>query len=393
MSRTLDDLSTPCVLVDEDVMQRNLRRMQERADGWRVALRPHVKTHKSTQLAREQLRLGASGLTVATVAEAEVFVRAGFSDVCIAYTVIGADKLARIAAIAPKSRVSFCVDSEEGARQASEFFASRSAVADVLVEVDTGHGRCGVRWDDARLAGFFRFASSLPGLRIRGLLTHAGQSYRGPSEGESKEDALRRAASEERDRLLDAAVGLKEAGLLAAYERASGRVGFDFVLSIGSTPSLAAFEPRSRQGMRVTEIRPGNYIFHDAMQVGLGSARLSDCALTVLAAVVSKRRDRLGSERVYLDAGKKVLTTDRGYDTDGFGVLLYNATTMTPLPHAHLVNLSEEHGWVEVAGGSTLEVGDRVRVVPNHACLVAATQSRLFRVRGDEVVGEVGVDG
>ena len=376
----LDDLSTPALLVDRDRLARNLDRMQAKADAQAVDLRPHAKTHKSPDLAREQLTRGAVGLTVATLAEAETFVDAGVESVRVAYPVVGTDRHERLDDLRDRAAVSFTVDTDAGAEQASAFYRERDRPANVLLEVDVGHGRCGVPWDsDAaeRLAG--RIAE-LPGLRLAGILTHAGQAYHGPQEGETKADALRRAGREERDRMLDVAVRLAEAGIAGVEPEA-------FEISIGSTPSLTYFENAEREGFQITEIRPGNYVFNDALQVNLASAELHDRALSVYTTVVSKRRDPSGTERVYVDAGKKVTTTDQGPGMDHYGTVLYNARYMRPHPHAVVTNLSEEHGWMRVPGGATFGVGDRLRIVPNHACVTVATQPVLHVVDGDEVVG------
>lgn len=121
-------------------------------------------------------------------------------------------------------------------------------------------------------------------------------------------------------------------------------------------------------------------------------AKLPECALTVQATVISRHRDKTGADRLFLDAGKKVFTSDTGYNTQGFGILLYNARVMQPLPHAQLVALSEEHGWVQVPGGATLDIGARVRVVPNHACVVVNNVDVMYLVEGDEVLEEIRVD-
>jgi D-serine deaminase-like pyridoxal phosphate-dependent protein len=152
------------------------------------------------------------------------------------------------------------------------------------------------------------------------------------------------------------------------------------------------FENAERSEFRVTEIRPGNYVYHDATQVAIGSATWDECALTALATVVSRHRNADGSERVFLDAGKKVFTSDRTPGSGTFGTLLWNPRVMEPLPHARLVGLSEEHGWVSVPGGSTLAVGDRVRIVPAHACVAVNTQDQVFVVEGERVVEAWGVD-
>lgn len=381
----LDDLDTPCLIVDRDRLGRNLARMQETADLNGVALRPHVKTHKSVAMARQQAEQGARGLTVAKVDEAEVFVEAGFEDVRIAYPVVGAAKHERVYALMDRARISFCVDTLEGAGQASDFYASRDADVEVLMEVDVGHGRCGVPWDSEDAITLARRMADLPGLRLAGLLTHAGQAYRGPRDDETPEAALRRVATEERDRMLDVAARLHAADVLGATPGA-------LTLSIGSTPSMRYFENRTHEGFRITEIRPGNYVFYDAMQVALRAAALDDCALTVYTSVVSKRRDRSGTERLFLDAGKKVTTSDAGYGTEGYGTVLYNAAYMRANPHAHIYNLSEEHGWLRVPGGATYDVGDRLRFVPNHACVTVNTQTRLYVVDGEDIIDVFDVD-
>ncbi len=382
----LEDLPTPSLLVEKERLARNIRRMQEKAEANGVRLRPHAKTHKAPWVARRQAAEGAEGITVATPGEAEVFAEAGFEDVRLAYTIVGRHKHERLAQLmADGVRVSFCVDTAESARQASDIYAGQGRPAEVFIEIDVGHGRCGVPWEDERAAAeLAREITVLPGLRLAGLLTHAGQAYRGPEAGEVPEAALRRVAAAERDRMLHVAAGLREAGVEGV---APGR----FEISIGSTPTMSQFVNTEREGFSVTEIRPGNYIFHDAIQVALGAARLDDCALTVLSTVISKRRGASGTERLYLDAGKKVLTSDTGYDADGHGILLYNAKAMRPMPHARIVNLSEEHGWVEVPGGAAFGVGDRLRLVPNHACTAVATQEQLYLADGEDVLEKIPV--
>jgi D-serine deaminase-like pyridoxal phosphate-dependent protein len=382
----IDDLPTPALLVDRARLERNLDRMQERADAQGARLRPHTKTHKSVSLARLQVERGARGLTVAKTGEAEVFAEAGFDDIRLAYTVVGRDKLGRLASLADRARISFCVDTVEGARAAAAAFSEAGKTADVLVEVDVGYGRCGVGWDDPASVSFLRFVAEEPGLSLRGILTHAGHAYNGPiMEGESKEDALRRVMREERDHMLDLASRASQAGVPGVEP---GR----FEISVGSTPSMRHFENAERSEFRVTEIRPGNYVYHDATQVAIGSATWDECALTVLATVVSRHRNADGSERVFLDAGKKVFTSDRTPGSGTFGTLLWNPRVMEPLPHARLDGLSEEHGWVSVPGGSTLAVGDRVRIVPAHACVAVNTQDQVFVVEGERVIEAWGVD-
>ena len=381
----IDDLPTPAIFIEASILSANLQQMQGRAEAQNVRLRPHTKTHKSIVLAQRQIDLGASGLTVAKTGEAEVYAEAGFTDICVAYPLIGEEKYARVQRLMEKVRLSFCVDTFEGARMASAYFHNQGKRADVLIEVDTGYGRCGVYWEDPDSIAFTKEVATLPGLNLRGILTHAGQSYKAREEGVTKAKALTRASNAERDTMLAFASRLAEAGV-------PGVTPESFEISVGSTPSMKYFENKEHKGFRVTEIRPGNYLFNDAIQVAVGSATLKNCALTVQTTVVSKHRNPSGSERLFLDAGRKVFTGDTGAGTVGYGVLLYNPRTMQALPHAQINGLSEEHGWVKVPGGSTLDVGNKVRVVPNHACVVVNGQDQLYLVDGHDVVETLKVD-
>jgi len=383
---TLSALPTPALLIEQSRLQANLTAMQAQADANDVALRPHTKTHKSVALANEQRNRGAEGLTVATVKEAETFIDAGFDDVRVAYPVTGRNKHERLRALRADSKISFTVDTVAGADQASAVYAEADIPVDVLIEVDVGHGRCGVHWaDDAAAVTLARRIASLPGLTLAGILTHAGQAYSGPSNGETEADALRRASRQERDRMLSVASALAEAdGVNVTPD--------NFEISVGSTPSMAAFTNATRDGFRVTEIRPGNYVMHDAMQVALGAATLGDCALTVRTTVVSTQQKPDGTAHAFVDAGKKVFTTDTGYGTEGHGIALADAAQMRPHPNLHVDHLSEEHGWLTMTGDADLTVGDRLRIVPNHACVTVATQDTLHVVDGPSVVDRWSVD-
>lgn len=381
----LNSLATPCLLVDTRRLRRNLVRMQEKAAAHAVRLRPHTKTHKSIAIAQQQAEQGAQGITVAKVGEAETFVEAGFDDVRLAYPVVGTDKHERLLALMDRARISFCLDTHAGANAASAVYDAHGQTTEVLMEIDVGHGRCGVPWDAADEAvALAQRVTKLPGLQLAGILTHAGHAYHGPHEGESPEDALRRVAAAERDRMLHVAKQLHTAEVPGATPEA-------FTISIGSTPTMAAFQNRTQDGFQITEIRPGNYVFFDATQVGLGAAALDDCALTVLTTVISKRADG-DRTRLYLDAGKKVTTTDTGARTTGYGVLLRDPSARVPLADATITGMSEEHGWVRAAGDVPLQVGDRVQFVPNHACVTVNTQDTLHLVDGDDMLETLPVD-
>jgi D-serine deaminase-like pyridoxal phosphate-dependent protein len=375
-------LSTPCLLVDAPRFERNLERMQQRARRHGATLRPHVKTHRSASLARRQLARGAAGITVAKIAEAEVFVGAGFEDVRIAYPPVGEDKLRRLLPLLGRARISFCLDDPAVAAAASATLARHGRRAEVLIELDCGYGRMGVPWDGDAGPRLAERIAELPGLELAGVLTHAGQAYHGPRPGEAPGAALLRHARDERDRAVALAARLPP-----------GEV------SIGSTPTASALdrlEPAAGSP-RVTELRPGNYAFYDRTQVALGAATWDDCALTALATVVHRRTLADGRVRVIVDAGRKVLASDpcRGGDRQwaGHGALLLDPGRREPHPGAAVDALSEEHGWLlfEPDAGPAPRVGERVQIVPNHACTAANTQDRLHLVDGEAVLEVVPV--
>ena len=353
--RFLPELDTPAVLVDLDIVEANIGRMADRAREKGVRLRPHAKTHKVPEIGRMQLAAGASGLALAKTSEAEVFADRGFTDIFLAYPVVGTDKGKRLLALADRIRLAVGADSEEGARSLAEVFHAAGRVLDVLLKVDSGLHRVGV--PPERAVDMARRLASLPGLFLRGLFTHAGHAYhRETPEGVSE------AGRAEGETLAAAAAAVREAGI--ALEE----------VSVGSTPTARA----AMAVIGVTECRPGNYVYNDASQVSLGTCRLEDCAMTVLATVVSAPE----RGRAVVDAGSKTLSSDPLRPrVGGHGFLLGRASRIT--------RLSEEHGVIEVADGEEFRVGARVRILPNHACVVSNLHDRVFALRGDRVEGEL----
>jgi D-serine deaminase-like pyridoxal phosphate-dependent protein len=314
-------IDTPAAVVDLDRLDRNLRRWQDFADEAGLRSRPHVKTHRCVEIARRQLELGAAGITCQKLGEAEVMVDAGIDDVLIPYNIVGESKLERLSALLRRARVAVTVDSEQllpGLARASHSELS------VLVECDTGLGRAGVQSPDDAVALALAIARTA-GLRFEGFLTYP---------------ALPGA-----DVFLAAAVyGAQAAGLEVE------------TVSTGGTPTM--WSARELTPL-VTEYRVGNYAFYDRNSVAAGAAGLDDVALTVHATVVS----RPTRARAVLDAGSKSLSSDPGPD-DAFGQIL-------EAPASRIVRLNEEHAYVEVGDGDELDLGQHVRVVPNHACVVS----------------------
>jgi D-serine deaminase-like pyridoxal phosphate-dependent protein len=362
----LSDLPTPQVLIDHTRAMNNIARVQALAAGAGVQLRPHAKTHKSPVVARWQIDAGAAGIACAKVGEAEVFVGAGIENIRLPYPVNPANA-PRLLALMDRATISIIVDHPAVVRGWSDAMRLAGRTLDVLVKVDVGFHRCGIDPGGDAL-GFLQTVASLPGLKLRGLLSHAGHAYHAASE-----DDLRAIAGQEAEML----AGLK------ARAAASG-IAVDEI-SVGATPTLrfSAGQPG------ITELRPGNYVYFDRTQLALGAASLDDCALTVLATVVSKH-----DGRIILDCGSKTLTNDQArgiVPAAGYGAVLSGESDA--LDYAREIDetltierLSEEHATVRVTGATRLEPGDRVRVVPNHSCVVSNLVDVVRLVDGDTVI-------
>jgi D-serine deaminase-like pyridoxal phosphate-dependent protein len=363
------ELPTPQVLVDLPTVERNIRRMQAAAAAGGLRLRPHAKTHKIPAVARRQIAAGAVGICCAKLGEAEVFADAGIGDIRLPYPVHPANAH-RVLALLDRLRLSLIVDHPAVARGWSAAMARAGRTLDVLVKVDVGFHRCGVDPASPLALDLVRDVASLPGLRFRGLLSHAGHGYHARDEAE-----LARIAAEE-------AATLRE---LVAAARAAG-VAVDEV-SVGATPT-ARFSAEERG---LTELRPGNYVYFDRTQVGLGAATYADCALTVLARVVSKP----AGDRLIVDCGSKTLSSDpaRGFGpAPGYGIVLEDLESRVAHGSLLVERLSEEHATVRVLDGSTtLEPGDLVRIVPNHACVVSNLVEEVRVVEGLTLVDSLRV--
>ena len=357
--RTVD---TPALLVDLDRLDANVGSMAEHARAGGVALRPHVKTHKSVVIARRQLAAGAVGITVAKLDEAEALVDGGIeAPILIAFQIVAAPKLERAVRLAARVPLTLAVDSPDGAARLSDAAAAAGRVLDVWIEIDSGLQRCGVVPADA--PALARSVVAQPNLRLTGMFTHAGQSY-----------AARDAAEV-------AAIAATEASAVVEAATATRAIGIPIeTVSAGSTPTARFLDAASG----ITEIRPGTYVFYDALQVALGSIAADRCALSVAATVIS----RPTSERVVIDAGSKTLGLDKGAHSSD---LLTDYGSLIDAEGA-VVRLSEEHGVVRVPPGSPLAIGDRVRIMPNHVCSVTNLGRRFYGVRGDVVREVIPID-
>jgi D-serine deaminase-like pyridoxal phosphate-dependent protein len=338
---------SPAVVIDLDIVERNIARLQSLCDAAGIANRPHIKTHKSPVIAAMQIAAGAHGITCQKLGEAEVMADAGLDDILISYNILGEEKIARLGALAGRVKMTVSADNAvvvEGLAQAGEI-AGRPL--DVLVECDTGRKRAGVETPGEAVALAQQIAA-LPGLAFAGFLIYPPIT-----------------AIAETQVFLDAAMaGTRAAGLMPR------------VVSSGGTPNL----PNLGAIDGVTEHRSGTAIFNDRMMMAAGVATLDDCALSVYATVVS----RASPERGILDSGSKTLSSDMG-GLDGFGLILEH-------PQARIANYAEEHGFLDLSACNDRPgVGDVVRIIPNHVCVVVNLMDRLITVRGGEIVGELPV--
>jgi D-serine deaminase-like pyridoxal phosphate-dependent protein len=362
----LADLPTPQVLIDHPRLVRNMDAAQKLASAAGLKLRPHAKTHKSPLVAKWQIERGAAGVCCAKVGEAEVLVTEGIDNIRLPYPVNPANA-SRLLALMDRAVISIIVDHLDVARGWSDAMQRAGRTLDVLIKVDVGFHRCGIDPNGDAVA-FVQAIAAMPGLRLRGLLSHAGHGYHAASEQELCGVAQREAET-----------------LMALREKAKASGIALEEISVGATPTLR-FSARQRG---LTELRPGNYVYFDRTQVALGAATLDDCALTVLATVVSKHPGR-----IILDCGSKTLTNDqaRGISpSPGFGaVLTGDGESPRKIDESlSIERLSEEHATVRVAGSTSLEPGDRVRVVPNHSCVVSNLVDVVRLVDGDRVIDTI----
>lgn len=350
-------LDTPAILVDLGAVEANIARMATFAQRAGLLLRPHVKTHKSLAMARRQLAAGATGLCVATASEAVVMAGAGATDITLAYPLVGRRKLDRMAATIARSVLTLVTDSSEVTEGYRDLARRLGRPVPVLVEVDSGMNRAGA--DPRAVVKVASEVACGDGLEFRGILTHAGHAH----------DAT--------DPLSLERVARQEARIMGAVREELEATGLEVpVVSAGST--LTAPYLRASDG--ITEIRPGTYIYNDLRTLGCHACTYDAIAATALATVVS-----LNGDRVTIDAGGKTLTptTDAIY---GFGHLHGN-------PDASLTRLSEEHGVLTLdQAESRVAIGDRVQVLPVHACAWMDLQAEVYGVRDGLIIERISVD-
>ncbi len=350
----ITELDTPALVIDLDIMEANLRRVADYARSHDLRLRPHTKTHKTPALGRQQLELGAAGLTVAKVSEAEVMLGSGVQDLLVAYPVIGRKKIERLVEVARQTKVTVSLDNLVTARLISEVARQERVEIHVLVEADVGLGRVGIE-PGAELVALGRAVSNLPYLNLAGVAFYPGHIKSMDESGAEAVEKLSETVST----------------MVKQFQAAGMKLD---IVSGGSTPTL--FESHKVDGLN--EIRPGTYIFNDRNTVECGACRWEDCAASIMVTVVSTARQG----QIIIDGGSKTFSSDR-LSTTGeptFGRLV-------DAPEAVFTKMNEEHGFVDMrrAREANFQVGDRVRVIPNHICVAVNLHEQVYGVRNGEV--------
>jgi D-serine deaminase-like pyridoxal phosphate-dependent protein len=348
------DIDTPALLVDLEAMEANLRRVADYTERHGLRLRPHTKTHKSPRIGRRQLELGAAGLTVAKVGEAEVMLDAAPPDLLVAYPVIGHTKLERLMAVARRAHVTVSLDSFFAAQQLSEAAQAAGMTVGVLAETDVGLGRVGVS-PGTELVDLAQGIERLAGLTFEGIAFYPGHIK---DNGAASMEAL-------------VALGGLIQSILADFRREGIQAR---IVSGGSTPSLY----HSHELAGLNEIRPGTYVYNDWNTVTSGACTPDECAAALLVTVVSTARPG----QIVVDGGSKTFSSDRltGSGAEStFGHVI-------EAPEARFHKMNEEHGYVDIRPcGRKFEIGERLRIIPNHICVAVNLHERVYGIRNGEV--------
>ena len=361
----IEELDTPTLLIDEEILERNLKSMQTYANGQGVKLRPHTKTHKMPYIAKKAVELGAGGIAAAKIGEAEAMADHGLTDIFIANEVVGSVKLARIAALAKRIKISFGIDSEYHVREAEQAFAEAGLTAEVLIEVEVGEVRSGID-DIEALYPLLDVIKECPHVHLKGVFGHDGNTYN----VKDVEECMR--------------VSHEAQKKLIRFSEAAKAYGMDnTVVSYGSTPPLVRHIDLVDG---ITEIRPGTYALMDVSQ-GNAAGTLDNCAATVLASVIS----RPSADRVILDVGAKGLTQQERTvgicNSKGKGLIL-------GYPGVCISRIFDEHAIISNPDfREKVRVGQKVRIIPVHICPVCNLYDTAALIRGGEVVKTIEIAG
>ncbi len=339
----LETIVTPFLLIDENILKKNIKDVAARADQFNVSLRPHAKTHKSPHIARMQIESGAVGITVATIKEAHDMLFNGIGNIFIARPVVGEAGRKELEKLCRHGKISVGIDNIFHLEELIKVAKNLQKALVFRIEINCGQNRCGVKPFKTELLPLLRFLEENGrDLEFEGFFCHAGHVY-----SQTDQKVITEIAHAEAQSLIDAEK-------VFAKKNQKARI-----LSVGTTPTA-----RFKVDNAINEIRAGNYVFNDAIQVANGSAKISDCALKVIARVIAVYKDRC-----VIDAGSKALGLDKGAhgttSVNGFGII-------DGFPELIISRLSEEHGIIDFQNDNHgLTAGQLLKIIPNHACACA----------------------
>jgi len=357
-----NDLPTPTILVDQNILNHNIQKYQTICNNNNKQLWPMIKTHKSTVIAKMQLQAGATGFLCGTLDECEILVNAGITNIMYAYPVATQTSIDRIIELRKKSHIILRIDGLEAAKLLNDVAKIAEVLIDYTIIINSGLNRLGI--NPTQAAQFASAMASYENLTFKGISTHPGHVY---------------AATENSD-VLKCAMQEVEALQIASDLLRADNFEIEIITS-GSTPTFT----NAVTDHNIDIFHPGNYVFHDCVQIALGVATQRECALTILASVISNPEPGI----FIIDAGSKTLGLDKGAhgntSINGYGIIKQH-------PEAEIISLSEEVGKISVSTSSELKVGDKIEIIPNHACVPTNLTSRLITCQAEVVTGEIEID-
>lgn len=358
---SFSEIDTPALLIEKSILERNIFNMQALANNRNIKLRPHIKTHKIPEIAKMQTEAGAKGIAVAKISEAEVMAQFGFKDIQIANIILGEKKVNRLKKLREQlESLSVATDSFEAVDDLAQGFKDSSLLLKVFIKVDVGFHRCGLESKEAILR-LSKYIKDKKGLLFAGILSHAGQAYLAENQKE-----IEQIAYNEGKTMVKIAEYLKENDVEVLE------------ISVGSTPTAVY----SSDIKGITELRAGNYVYYDMIQVALGTASIRDCALSIFSTVISIP----SLDRMVIDAGSKSLSLDKGAHSnallDSYGYIIGK--------NSKIKRLSEEHGIVEILN-EDFTTGEKIRIIPNHACAVSNLFDKAYLVDHKEIIAEYNI--
>jgi len=328
-------MMTPYVVADLDVIENNIKKMITSLKKYHIKHRPHIKAHKSVYFANKQLKLGACGITCAKVTEVQVFVENGFKDILLAYPIVGDEKLNLLGELMNKANITTIVNDKKHVDDLSKLSSKIKKIISVLIEIDGGINRGGLK-PGKETIDFYNSIKNTKGIKIKGFLYYGGAIYE-----EKTLEAIKNKAKEDSSILLDAKNLVRDKNIT--------------ILSSGSSPSSRF--PQQLEG--ITESRAGNYIFNDVNALKVGLCNVDDCALRIIATVVSTPN----KGGAIIDAGSKTLTSDLCSSKKGYGYVV-------EYPEMEIYKLNEEHGFLKFRPDINLKIGQKISIIPNHACVI-----------------------